>query len=875
MEEMSERDDTASASTRDTRALQEEALALALGSMSDLSSSMGGRYPPYSPQNFPRSVRQVSSGAMSRDESLRSTDFQASSQSLGHAYSSARGLPLGDVDFRAGADNYDNHDYGHAGHFHDETNDDGGGSGGGNVAENPRERYRIQQDNQRRIERERQAQLHDDDDDDRGGATRSPKGKTKKKKKKQKKDKSKTTGNSADDDHDEEMEIKYRGLQERPTSAAGAESVQPPWRPPSWSPMETEWLKKSEDRSPSASMIQLQRSSNAAAPNLSRNGSSFSNGMAQHRARLQREGPGAYIVEGTRMASRRRISKGTLTPMGTTESVTSSSIDQNEDASHGLGSSRGHGSEPDRVIPEMNPLERQMTSSCQDTEVDSLAPFPTETPTAEVSIALNSNDTATSPYDSRSGHNDGNSSNGDGGRDQDGDRVDKRADRRIFCLVVIAVAVLVGGGVACVFLFVVNGNNDNGVGNGAGSGPGGSTGTSVPTPVLSDSPSMTPTSSPTFSSWLPVGATINTSAIIGSSSANTFQLARDSMCLVASNPQASNGRGAVRVFSLTGNGNNNEQWMPVGDELLGDSSGDNFGKDLAVSDDCTRIVACAGGSNYTRAYELYNGVWTTMGSTDLASTTAGLCLVSLTGDGSRLAITIDTTTTSGERLPVSIRVLDFIPLLSDPSPSAGSWEPTNNDFAGRESPNALSLHTAGTAAAHGYILRGDPNLESHIADRSVWRKDQELPFVGFPILNDPVTSFSDDLSAGALSGILDVNSNGAYFFITPFIRDRAVAGNKWQAVRLSSSVQGIYPYTDWIPLCISGDGASLGYAEWNPEQDLLQIQVGNLLELSFQSSLVDEIPVATNRVGRIALNPNATIVAYSTNDYIKVFRLLT
>ncbi|MEM6686073.1 MAG: T9SS type A sorting domain-containing protein [Bacteroidota bacterium] len=109
----------------------------------------------------------------------------------------------------------------------------------------------------------------------------------------------------------------------------------------------------------------------------------------------------------------------------------------------------------------------------------------------------------------------------------------------------------------------------------------------------------------------------------------------------ANNDSNGSNSGHVRVFKFE-NGN----WSQVGQELVGDSSGDNFGIDVALSDDGTILAVSAGGNGvfstntgYCKLYQLQNNSWVQVGATIPNNQSGDLSnFIALNASGSRIII---------------------------------------------------------------------------------------------------------------------------------------------------------------------------------------------------------------------------------------------
>lgn len=98
--------------------------------------------------------------------------------------------------------------------------------------------------------------------------------------------------------------------------------------------------------------------------------------------------------------------------------------------------------------------------------------------------------------------------------------------------------------------------------------------------------------------------------------------------------------GKVQVYQFTmGN------WAQVGNDLIGDSAGDNFGSSVAISADGSIIAISASQANngargYVRVYENIAGTWTQLGS-DFIGQANGNSLgssIDLSADGTKIAV---------------------------------------------------------------------------------------------------------------------------------------------------------------------------------------------------------------------------------------------
>ena len=144
-----------------------------------------------------------------------------------------------------------------------------------------------------------------------------------------------------------------------------------------------------------------------------------------------------------------------------------------------------------------------------------------------------------------------------------------------------------------------------------------------------------------FNTWQPLGSTLD-GAGAGDWFGYSLALSDDGTILAVGASQAgdSEAAGYARVFAWTVT-----DWIQRGNDLLGSSSGDQFGDSIALSSDGA-IVACGadqGGHGYVRIYRWNGSEWQQQGSTlaGLASNDDFGESVSLSGDGSIVAVGAD------------------------------------------------------------------------------------------------------------------------------------------------------------------------------------------------------------------------------------------
>lgn len=120
---------------------------------------------------------------------------------------------------------------------------------------------------------------------------------------------------------------------------------------------------------------------------------------------------------------------------------------------------------------------------------------------------------------------------------------------------------------------------------------------------------------------------------------NAVSLSADGMTLAVGAPAHHGSSGQVRIFNLVG-----ATWIQAGEDLTGDSMGDEFGHSLSLSADGTRIAV--GTPSYendkgsTRIFEWQDSIWVQLGSEipgESSGDKAGIS-VSLSADGNEVAI---------------------------------------------------------------------------------------------------------------------------------------------------------------------------------------------------------------------------------------------
>ena len=146
------------------------------------------------------------------------------------------------------------------------------------------------------------------------------------------------------------------------------------------------------------------------------------------------------------------------------------------------------------------------------------------------------------------------------------------------------------------------------------------------------------------SQWTQIGQDILGEAVndySGFSVSLSFDGARVAIGAYGNNGNGSDS-GHVRVYQLNGS-----QWVQIGQEILGEASGDMSGYSVSLSSDGTRVAIGAfnndgngNDSGHARVYEFNGSLWTQIGQ-DLDGAAAGDSFghsVSLSSDGTKVAI---------------------------------------------------------------------------------------------------------------------------------------------------------------------------------------------------------------------------------------------
>lgn len=213
-------------------------------------------------------------------------------------------------------------------------------------------------------------------------------------------------------------------------------------------------------------------------------------------------------------------------------------------------------------------------------------------------------------------------------------------------------------------------------------------------------------------SWSQVGSDID--GLQGSRSGYSLSISGDGTRIAIGGPYADiNGStdiGLVRIFELV-----NNNWTQLGADIVGESSGDLFGRAVSISDD-GHIVAIGatqndgGGTNsgHVRVYEMVSGSWVQIGSDIDGEATGDRSgwAVTLSHNGNRVAIGADNNdgngTSSGH-----VRLFENV---------GGSWVQLGSDIdgeaAGDKSGMSVSFTESGNIVAIGARWNDGNGIES-------------------------------------------------------------------------------------------------------------------------------------------------------------------
>ena len=163
--------------------------------------------------------------------------------------------------------------------------------------------------------------------------------------------------------------------------------------------------------------------------------------------------------------------------------------------------------------------------------------------------------------------------------------------------------------------------------------------------------------------WQQMGNDMN-----GESSGDQFggsvAISKDGSILAAGSRFNNLDTGHVRIYEFTPSG-----WVQMGNDIEGSNSGEQFGYSLAISDSGSRVVI---GTPWKRingnrtgqavVYELQNGIWTILGNTifGLDSVQNFGHSVSISGNGSRIAVGSPNYSDSASLNKGCVDVFDFI-----------------------------------------------------------------------------------------------------------------------------------------------------------------------------------------------------------------------
>ena len=194
----------------------------------------------------------------------------------------------------------------------------------------------------------------------------------------------------------------------------------------------------------------------------------------------------------------------------------------------------------------------------------------------------------------------------------------------------------------------------------------------------------------------------------GDISGSSVSLSADADCLAIGAPRndgSGEDSGHVRVYQWTG-----AAWVQLGDDIDGESAGDNSGRSVSLSSDCNRLaVGAVANKSYTghvRIYQWSGAAWEQLGE-DIdgkAEDTADFGLrVSLNKDGSRLAVGSPRTISGPGMTPGMVRVYQW---------QTSIWTQLGNDIDGEAIDDnfgsSVSLSSDGNRLAVG-ATGGDGN----------------------------------------------------------------------------------------------------------------------------------------------------------------------
>ncbi|MEM1002175.1 MAG: T9SS type A sorting domain-containing protein [Bacteroidota bacterium] len=286
--------------------------------------------------------------------------------------------------------------------------------------------------------------------------------------------------------------------------------------------------------------------------------------------------------------------------------------------------------------------------------------------------------------------------------------------------------------------------------------------------------------------WIQIGQDI-VGENEGDDASWSFDLSSDGSIIAIGSPgndDNGNRSGHVRVFELE-----NNQWSKIGSNIIGETSGDESGWSISISDD-GRILAIGSernggnglGSGHVRIYRNVDSQWIQIGS-DINGQSDGDSSgwsVSLSSNGDFVAIGSPDNDSNGDR---SGHVRLFSNVMDE-------WIQIGNDIQGEnpmdESGNALSLSSDGKRIAIGALFNAENGEDSghvRVYDLSAVLSSNEYVLNQFSLSPIPAKyQFSIELSQGLqLQNINIYNSIGQF-----------MTSSKNSTVDISNFESGLY-----------------------------------------------------------------------------------